>query len=581
MPGYHGRYRRIDLATGRATDVPLAPEVMRQVIGGAGLGTWLLLRESAPGYGPLAPEAPLVFSLAPLTGTQLNTTAKASVVSKSPLTGRLNDAMISSRFALSGKGAGADAWVISGACAALSTLFISPEGVEIRATPELAGLPAHAAEDAIHARWGEEWAVVAAGPAAEHGVPYATLSHDGRHAGRGGAGTVLGSKRLKAIAVRGGDLPPSADPERVTALRQALQLASQGLATEKYRTTGTLGNLLVFNRLGILPTRNFQHGFDEAAVNLSAEKLMAGGRVTRTTCADCTIGCDKRVKAGDGRLTRIEYENVFALGPLLGVWDMERVITASQRCDEAGLDSITFGGTLAFAMECAQRGLLEEPALLRPAAELLPRAVDLTARKEGYGALLALGSRELARRVGQGSGAFAPHVKGLELPGYHPAGLQTLGLGLAVGARGADHNKSGAYDLDLSGTVDRFRLDAGRIEEMVEIEDQAAVMDSLILCKFVRRAIQDIYGQGAEMLAAVTGLDFTAADLRAAARSIHDLKKRFNEREGWSEAEDTLPERFFAPQADGNPSIDRDSFLAARAHYYRRRGWDSAGRLSR
>jgi aldehyde:ferredoxin oxidoreductase len=577
--GYHGRYRRIDLATATARDIALAPEVLRQVIGGVGLGTWILLQESSGAYDALSPAAPLVFAFAPLAGTQLNTTAKAAVVSKSPLTGRLNDAMISSRFALTGKGTGADALVIVGACDRWSTLFIRPEGIEIRPTPEWRGLSAADLQTALHAQHGDDWCVVAGGPAAEQGVPYATLSHDGRHAGRGGTGAVLGSKRLKAIAVRGDVMPPTAQPEQVSVLRHALKQASLGPGTEKYRTTGTLGNLAVFNRLGILPTRNFQSNHDGAADGLSAERLFAEGKVVRTTCADCMIGCEKRVTTADGKSTRVEYENVYALGPLLDIWDMDTVVAASQRCDDVGLDTITFGATLAFAQECVQRGLLDAPALLRPAREFLIEAINLTASGEGYGALLGLGSRALSQRIGQGSAAFAPHVKGLELPGYHPGGLQTLGLGLAVGSRGADHNKSGAYDLDLSGTVDRFTLDTERIAEMVEIEDQAAVIDSLILCKFVRRAIGNLYADGARMYAAVTGFDVSADDLRGTARTLHNMKKLFNQRQGWSADEDVLPERFLRPSDGKNPSIDPTTFYAARSRYYRERGWDEAGCL--
>jgi aldehyde:ferredoxin oxidoreductase len=595
MGGYHGHYRRIDLSAGGgaaalgasavasgASTVALPEAVLRQVLGGIGLGTWLLLQETRGDYDALAPEAPLVFAFAPLAGSALNTTAKAAVVSKSPLTRRLNDAMISSRFALVGKGAGADALVIVGACREWSTLFVEPEGHHLRPTPELLGLSAAEAEARIRERWGADWCVVTCGPAGEAGVPFATLSHDGRHASRGGTGAVLGSKRLKAIAVRGERMPAPAHPERVEALRTALKQASLGPGTEKYRSTGTLGNLLVFDRMGILPTRNFQQGSHPSAERLSVERLLAGGQVTRATCADCMIGCEKRVSLHGGKPARLEYENIFALGPLLDIWDMELVLRASSLCDEVGLDTITFGGTLAFAGECAEKGLLDSAELRRPAREIVLDAIALTARREGYGALLALGSRELARQVGGGSEGFAPHVKGLEIPGYHPAGMQTLGLGLAVGSRGADHNKSGAYDLDFSGTVDRFQLDPRRIEEMVEIEDQAAVMDSLILCKFVRRALRDLYTEGAEMLSAVTGAELDADDLRAAGRTIHHLKKLFNQRQGWNHAEDTLPARFLAAPGsvtEEMPPIDPEQFLAARSHYYRQRGWDAQGRL--
>ncbi len=599
MRGVHGNYLRIDAGSGRSERVALPDAVHRRYLGGIGLGTWLLLRESGERYDPLAPEAPLVFAFAPLVGTALNTSAKAAVLSKSPLTGRLNDAMLSSGFALSGKGAGVDALVIGGACARWSTLFVEPGGVTLRETPELCGLSAQEAQDAIHARWGQDWDIVAIGVAGEHAVPFATLTHDGRHAGRGGTGAVLGSKRLKAVAVRGSESPGAADPARLERLRGELKQASLGPGTEKYRTTGTLGNLLVFNRIGILPLDNFRGGHDDRAESLSAEGLLESAHVQRVTCRDCMIGCEKRYVGPDGSTTRLEYENVFALGSLLGIWERERVLEASRLCDYYGLDTISTGGTYAFAAECVQRGLLDVPAIRFADADALIAAIHKIARCEGEGKLLALGSRELARRIGHGAEAFAAHVKGLELPGYHPAGMQTLGLGLAVGSRGADHNKSGAYDLDLSGQVDRFDLDSARVEAMIDLENQAAVLDSLILCKFVRRALTDVYGDGAQMLSALTGEAFTAEHLREAGRAIHHLKKLFNQRQGWRADEDTLPSRFFrngaaatgaaagaAPPlaADGSaaqdeaPAIDPESFATARAEYYRLRGWSEEGR---
>jgi aldehyde:ferredoxin oxidoreductase len=440
-------------------------------------------------------------------------------------------------------------------------------------------------------RWGEDWDVVAIGVAGEHEVPYATLTHDGRHAGRGGTGAVLGAKRLKAIAVRGAERPRVADPARLADLRGALKERSLGPGTEKYRSTGTLGNLLVFNRIGILPTRNFSANHDGQAENLSAEGMLESAHVQRVTCRDCMIGCEKRYVGPDGSKTRLEYENIFALGSLIGVWDRDRVLEASRLCDHYGLDTISTGGTYAFAAECVERGLLELAGVRFGDGAALIAAIRKIATRSEEGALLALGSRELARRVGQGSEDFAAHVKGLELPGYHPAGLQTLGLGLAVGARGADHNKSGAYDLDLSGTVDRFGLDAGRVAAMIDLENQAAVIDSLILCKFVRRALSDVYAEGAEMLTAICGEPFAADDLREAGRAIHDLKKLFNQRQGWHVDEDTLPARFLraadtlpVPQPaagttpDEAPRIDAAAFAAARAEYYRLRGWSAEGR---
>ena len=620
MHGVHGRYLRIDLASGEGTAVALPEAVLRRYFGGVGLGTWILLQETAPGYDPLGPDAPLVFAFAPLAGTALNTSAKAAVLCKSPLTLRLNDAMISSGFALAGKRTGYDALVIAGRRAGLNTLFVDETGVRVEAAPELAGLAAGAAEASIRRREGEAWSVAAIGPAGEALAPFATVSHDGRHAGRGGCGAVLGAKGLKAVAVKGGARPDVADPAALERLRQRLKLASNGPGTEKYRTTGTLGNLLVFNRMGILPSGNFQGNSHPAAEALSAERLsaavlQAGGKVGRATCADCTIGCEKRVTDAAGQATRVEYENVFALGPLIGNFDMPLVLAASRLCDRVGLDTISMGATLAFARECAARGLLRMPEIAGSPAEFLLDAIEKTASRAGYGALLALGTRELARRIGRGAEAFAPHVKGLELPGYHPGALQSLGLGFAVGSRGADHNKSSAYDLDLSGRVDRFALDPERVPAMVKLENDAALMDSLILCKFVRRALDDLYADGAAMLSAVTGWPLTPEHLEDSARAMHDLKKLFNQRQGWEAGEDTLPARFFtangagasaageacAPAGQGAvpavpggevaasaqpggevaqvPAIDRRQFQAAKARYYELRGWGADGRL--
>ena len=583
MKGFHGNYLRIDLASAQAEAIGLSETVSQAYLGGIGLGCWMLLEESPPGnYEALSPEAPLVFGFSLLAGTDLNTSAKAAVISKSPLSGRINDAMISSGFALAGKGVGSDGLVVKGACADWSVLFVSPEGIELQPAGEFLGLSAEHTEAAIRGKWGEAWQVAAIGQAGENLVPFSVISHDGRHAGRGGGGAVMGSKKLKAIAVKGGKPTTIANETELRTIGSQLKKKSLGPATEKYRTTGTLGNLSVFNRLSILPTKNFSETEHKDAHALSAEQMFSEGRMSRSTCADCMIGCEKRIELKDGGTVRLEYESIFALGSLLSIWDAPTVLEASRLCDELGLDTISMGGTLAFAMECVEKELLEMAPLSQPAGDVLLEAIRKTAGREGYGKELALGSRVLANQIGGDCLDFAPQVKGLELPGYHPGRLQTLGLGLAVGARGADHNKSSAYDLDLSGRVEPRQLDEERIAEMVEIEDQAAVMDSLILCKFIRRALDDFYGESAEILTTVTGSSFAQEALEKSARRIHNLRKLFNQRQGWEISEDTLPARFYqkdqAPASGG--TVNRQAFEAAREKYYLHRGWNEKGILT-
>src|SRR5438128_11844529 len=221
-------------------------------------------------------------------------------------------------------------------------------------------------------------------------------------------------------------------------------------------------------------------------------------------------------------------------------------------CDQLGLDTISAGATIAFAMECAEKGLLTEPRLRFGNSELLLALLEKISRREGLGALLAEGTRRAALQIGGEAADFAPHVKGLELPGYEPRALQTMALGFAVGSRGADHNRSGAYEVDFSARADRLHGSPEAARLAVETEDRAALMDSLILCKFLRGVFADLFTESAELLARVTGWNLSAEELRTVAQRIVTAKKLFNVREGWTPAEDTLPSRFFSEDLPSN-----------------------------
>lgn len=593
MFGYHGRYLRIDPRDGRTALVPIPESVLRGFLGGVGLGTWIVARETPAGADPLGPDAALVFSLSPLVGSPLTTSAKFAVVALSPLTGRLCDALSSSHFAVAAKRSGVDAIAIAGTFREPSVLFVDGLGLDgpqvtIRPARPWWGRPAREAEDQIRERYGPEWQVAAIGPAGERLIPFATISHDSRHAGRGGLGAVLGSKNVKAVAVRGDRRVAVADPARVVAIAKDLSARSFGPATEKYRELGTVANLLVFNRFDALPTRNFQSGRFEGAERLAAEDLAPARKVARNSCASCTIGCEHvySVKSGGG--VRLEYESLFALGPLCGVDDPDKVLEAARLCDEVGLDTISTGGTIAFSMECGERGLID-PSLPsgRPLrfgdGEAVLEAISAIADRSGMGALMALGSRRAAEEIGGGSADLAMHVKGLEMPGYDPRSLQTMALGLAVGTRGADHNRSGAYEADFSARADRHRGSPSSAPLAIATEDRGAVMDSLILCKFLRGVFRDFYAESAAMLAAVTGWEVSADELREVAIRVVTARKLVNLREGWTREEDTLPGRLLTESADSPtaPGLPRERLLAMIASYYRERGWDELGRVPR
>lgn len=604
--GYHGAYLRIDLTRRVAEIVPLRESVLRRYIGGVGLGTWLLLQEGLDGVDPYDPRMPVAFVFSPLVGTTLTTSAKFAVVAKSPLTHRLSDSLSSSYFAIAGKRVGVDAIVIVGASDDPVALKISgglqdgngttpgtdacrQEGrirVDFEAARRWWGLSSRQTSESIRHTWGKEYRVASIGQAGENLVRYATVSSDGRHAGRGGVGAVLGSKQLKAIAVCGQQTVESAWPAQLIELSRDLSQRSLGPATEKYRELGTVSNLMTFNRMGTLPTRNFQSGHFEGASHLDPESFVARHPRTRESCAACTIGCEHLFHGLGGRDesgVRLEYESLFALGPLCGIGSPEVVLQATAICDEIGIDTISAGATIALTMECVERGwLVGQPLRFGDEQGLLTVLREIGART-GLGDRLAEGSRRLARSIGPEAEAIAPHVKGLEIPGYEPRALQAMALGFAVGTRGADHNRSGAYQVDFSDKVDRMRLQVGEVKHAIATEDESAVIDSLILCKFLRGALVNRYAEMATMISLVTGWDIDAQELSTVARRIVAARKWYNVRHGWTPAEDTLPRRFLTEPLEGGASagasLTESGLRSLIAAYYAQRGWNSDGSL--
>ena len=579
--GHHGRYLRVDLDRGTSTPLPLTDDVLRRFVGGVGLGTWLLMHESPAGVDPLAPEAALVIALSPLVGTPLTTSAKFAVVAKSPLTNRIGDSLASDRFAIELKGLGLDALVVRGAAESWSLIVLDDGEVRYEDASDLVGVPAAEAERLVKARLGKAFTFFGIGPAGENLVRFAVISGDGRHAGRGGLGAVFGAKRLKGIAVRGTEKTPLADPRRVVELSRDLSARSLGDGTAKYRELGTVANVLVFNRLGALPTRNFQESSFEGAEAVSGEAFHAdeAGRM-RKHCAACTIGCEHVFQTKGGRGVRLEYEGLFALGPLCGIDDKETILEAAARCDELGLDVISAGGTAAFSMECGERGLLDDVPAFGDGEGLVALLEDI-AHRRGRGDLLAEGSRRAAERIGGEAPSFACHVKGLELPGYEPRALQAMALGLAVGTRGADHNRSGAYEDDFRPGANRLEADPSKGAAAAASEDRAALLDSLVLCKFLRGVFEELYAECAVLLSAVTGWDVDADELRTAAERVVTARKLFNVREGWTREEDTLPDRFLEePLPDGpvaGASLSAPGLNRMIAAYYAARGWTREG----
>ena len=590
MFGYHRKILIVDLTNRQSWSEPLDESVLRRFIGGIGLGTYLLYRHCPPGIDPLEASNPLIFVTSPLVGSRLTTSSKFAVVTKSPLTGFIGDSLSSSFMATELKKTGCDALVVTGRADSPTLLHINEGEVEYLDATDLLGLTTSETERAVKDRLGQRTRVACIGPAGERLVRFASISNDGgRHAGRTGPGTVMGSKNLKAIAVRGTNSVPVHAPEALNGIGRDLTRRSLGPATEKYRTLGTMANVSVFNRLGTLPTRNFQQSTFDEAEQLSGEELHQTHFVKNAHCANCTIGCEKILVTDDEQPQargRLEYESGFALGPLVGVSNSNAVIRASRYCDEAGMDTISSGATVAWAMECFDRGVLTledtDGVDLRFGDEqALMACLQSIAERRGIGDLLADGSYKASQAIGHGSADWAMHVKGLEMPGYEPRSLKTMALGLAVSTRGACHNRSSAYEADFSSRVDRLKSDDRRGDITAAGEDYSAVLDSLIWCKFLRKAFDDLYAESATIYEHVTGWSMTAADLEQAGERINNLKKMFNIREGWSREDDTLPTRVLTEKLPTGMvqgvGLTEDELQLMIQSYYTARGWTEDG----
>lgn len=588
--GNHGQYLRIDLSIGRSEFTPLANSISRKFLGGCGLGTYLLLSEKTADIAPLAAEAAIVFAFGPLVDTDISASARFAVVSRSPLTERINDSLAAGEFAVAGKRSGVDALVLTGRAKEPSIILIDNGQVCIESAIDLWGMTCGEVQGRIRKRLGDQYETVVIGPAGERAVRFASIAHGSHYAGRGGSGAVLGSKNIKAIAIRGNQCLGPARPRQLAAIVESIRARSMGSATEKYRELGTVSNLLVFNRLHALPNRNFQRASVESRLGESLEALANLPDLVRQSCPGCKVACErfynqrhgkKSKDSGNGELSgvRLTYENSFALGPLCGIYDPQIVREATRLCNQLGMDTISTGGTVAFAMECVERSLLDVPWLRFGDGGALFRVINDIGHLRGVGRMLAKGSRGMAEELGQDSIALAAQVKGLEIPGYEPRAMQAMALGFAVNARGADHNRSGAYDVDFSTRSDRRDPAPETVSFAIETENRAALSDSLILCKFLRNIFDDIYQEASDILNSVVGWETTGDELRQTAKRIVAAKKLFNIRAGWRPEEDILPERFLdSPLPDDHgASLPAARLAKMVAAYNSGRGWSSEG----
>ena len=580
--GYHGRILVINASKRSWQWEAIDESILRKFIGGTGLAAYLLYQYCPQGAEPLGPENPLIFCTSPLVGTQITTSSKFVVCTKSPQTGFIGDSMSSSFLATEIKCSGADAVILVGMSEEWTSIRVSSNGVTFDDAGDLIGLTTSATEKRLKEAHGDKYRVACIGPAGENLVKYASISNDGgRQAGRTGSGAVMGSKKIKALCFSGNNAVSVCDGKALADTRKRLSVKSIGHATEKYRNLGTIANLSVFNRLGILPSNNFRNSAMPDVEPLSAETFYGQGEVKKAHCANCTIGCEKliTIPGSKSEKVRMEYQSLYAMGPLNGVSDQESVLKNSKFCDEMGIDTISAGATIAWYLECSERGLLESSQAANDAS--VDSLLDLLVHRKGIGNVLAEGSAKGSDIIGAGSEKLAMHVKGLELPGYEPRTLKALALAMAVSTRGACHNRSSAYDWDFSNRDDSDADTVGKA--VIDGEDYSAVMDSLIWCKFIRKVFDDFYVESSMIINEVTGWDMTAEELKKCGERINNLKKLFNIREGWKSDDDTLPHRILTEPVNEGPNegdrLSENQLNVMIDSYYRVRGWEKDGTI--
>jgi aldehyde:ferredoxin oxidoreductase len=596
MPhGTNGKILRVDLTAGKISVESPGEAFYRRYLGGAGFVAYYLLKEVPPGTDPLGPGNRLVFACGPVTGAPLAGSGRNAIGALSPLTGALGEADVGGFWGAELKAAGFDGIVVQGQAASPVYLWVHDGEAELRPAGHLWGLENKEAHTAIRQELGEDRARVAlCGPAGERQVRYANILADLKHAaGRCGLGAVMGAKNLKAVAVRGKARPPLADPKGVQAMARWLRDNYRELMG-KFPDMGTGVSVIPYNAMGALPVHNFRDGHLEGAEAIGREGLAESVVERMESCWACAVSCKKVVDLDepyrvDPAYGGPEYETAASIGSNCGVADVYAVCKASERLNALGLDSISTGGTIAFAMECFEQGLLTTQdtgglALRFGDAGLVLELIEKIAARDGFGNLLAEGTRRLAAHIGRGAERFAVEVKGQELPYHDPRIQHGLGLGYAVSYTGADHCHSafdrnweeepGLEDMKAMGVLETMPatwLGPAKVRGILYGSLHPHLDNCLGLCNFLPYR----HDQVVDIVEAITGWRTGTWELWKAAERLLTMARAFNVRHGFTPADDRLPPRMAEALGPGAP-IEPAAVEAALPLYYEMMGWDPA-----
>lgn len=582
MNGFYGKYLCIELTNRTFTIKPIAEQVLVRYLGGKGLAAYLLTELNPPGVDPLAAENTLIFATGPLGNSMIWGSCRYGVYTKSPLTGLFAESYCGGKTPDAIDTAGFDAVVIQGCAAEPTVLVVHPEGADFHLADDIWGMETYAAEDAVRERFARpeyrKKGAVVVGPAAENGVRFAVVETDRwRSAGRTGAGTVMGAKKLKGILFTGNRQRSQSDPDGIKKFaKNFMNTFKDHAAANAYKNLGTPMLVKMTNEAGAFPTRYWQQGTFEHWEQISADALIRQCRVKPNACSKCFMACGQLSTVKNGRHADLtiegpEYETIYAFGGLCMIDDIEEIAYLNDICDRLGMDTITAGNLCAFTIEAARRGKVDFKIDYGD-VDAVANLLFIIARREGVGDVLAEGIRHASKVWALED--IAVHVKGMEPAGYDPRPLKGMGLAYGTSDRGACHLRATFYKPELTGMIPPEQIE-GKAELFLEFESRLTVFDMMVLCRFYRDFY--LWDRLEEMIGLVTGLEASEKILKEKALDVANLIRRFNLREGMTPQDDRLPKFLHQPLQDTGEVITEDEMETMLKDYYRLHGWDDNG----
>lgn len=592
--GFFGKILKVNLSDKSITLSKLPDDFGIYYLGGRGIGARILYDENPPYVDPYSPENRLIFFTTPIMGTTAPCCVKISLVTKSPLSGTILMTLAGGHFGPVFKRTGFDGIIITGKAKELVYIQIVDQKVEILDAKDLWGKDTLETQQILQSRLGSREAKVACiGPAGENLVRFASVFTESHAFGRGGGGAVMGSKNLKALVVKGTQKVSLADEKAFEEYIQEIVLPKFKVSerVKKFGTYGTPGVLAIVNSQGILPTRNYLQGTFENAAAIDGEAVKEAS-IKHESCYRCPVACKPHTKVESGEYAGYEtegpeYETLFSFGSNLGNANLGSIIAANKLCQLYGLDTISTGNAIGFAMECFERGILVKEdtdgiELKFGNHQALIQLIKKIAFREGFGNFLADGIKRAAKKLGKEAQNYAMEVKGLEMSGYDPRGAMGMGIEYATAPRGGCHQRGLIVQetFGLPPFIDRFSTE-GKGELVKMKQDEVAVQDALGFCVFVSRGDPMGIPEFAEMFTMATGISMTTVDLLKAGERIWNVERLYNLREGYTKKDDYLPKRFLEQPMSEGPSrghvVELDQLLK---DYYKRRGWDEDGKIT-